>query len=56
MRSWAIVGLGSIAAAILVASPGVSAKTAKEGPPPPQVSALLACRSIGDDAAAAGLL
>lgn len=50
MRAWAMVGLGSVATAILIASPGVSAKPPKEGPPAPQVSALLACRNIGDDA------
>ena len=50
MRAWAMIGTGSIGAAILLASPGVAAKQPKEGPPPPQVSALLACRSIADSA------
>ena len=50
MRAWATIGLGSIGAAILLGSAGVAAKKPEAGPPPPQVNALLACRSIVDNA------
>jgi len=50
MRAWAAIGLGSIGAALLLASPGAAAKQVEAGPPPPQVNALLACRSITDSA------
>ena len=50
MRAWLLVGLGSIGSAILIASSGVAAKQAQPGPPPPQVNALLACRSVADSA------
>jgi len=50
MRAWATIGLGSIGAALLLAAPGVEAKKPEAGPPPPQVNALLACRSITDGA------
>jgi len=50
MRAWAMFGAGSIGAAILLASSAVAAKQPKDGPPPPQVNALLACRAITDSA------
>jgi hypothetical protein len=46
MRARLSVGLGMIGAAMLIQSAGVAAKQPKEGPPPPQVNALLACRAI----------
>jgi hypothetical protein len=49
MRAWAAIGLGSISAAILLASPGVAARQPEAGPPS-QVNALLACRGIADSA------
>jgi hypothetical protein len=48
MRVWLPVGLGLIGAAMLVESAGVAAKQPKDAPPPPQVTALLACRTIAD--------
>jgi len=50
MRARVTVGLVSIGTAILLASAGVAAKQPEPGPPPPQVNALLACRSITDSA------
>ena len=50
MQAWSKVGLGAIGAAVLLASPCVAAKQPEPGPPPPQVNALLACRSIADGA------
>ena len=49
MRVWATVGLGTIGVAILLSSPGM-AKHVEAGAPPPQVNALLACRSVTDSA------
>jgi hypothetical protein len=46
MRVWLPIGLGMIAAATLIESTAVAAKQPKDGPPPPQVNALLACRAI----------
>lgn len=48
MRAWLPVGLGLIAAAMLIESADVAAKQPKDSPPPPQVNALLACRAITD--------
>jgi len=50
MRAWATIGLGSIGVAAFLASADVSAKQPEPGPPPPQVNALLGCRSITDNA------
>jgi hypothetical protein len=50
MRTGAAIGLGSLGAAILLASSSVAAKQPEAGPPPPQVNALLACRGITDSA------
>src|SRR5213075_1285252 len=50
MRALVAVGLGSIGAAIMLASPNLAAKQAEPGPPPPQVNALLACRAVADGA------
>jgi hypothetical protein len=50
MRAWATIGLRSIGVAILLASPGMAAKQLQPGAPPPQVNALLSCRSITDSA------
>lgn len=50
MRVWAMVGAGTIGAAILFASPGAAAKQPEAAPPPPQVNALLACRGVADSA------
>jgi len=48
MRAWLPFGLGMIATIMLIESAGVAAKQPKDGPPPPQVNALLACRTIAD--------
>ena len=51
MRKLGTIGIGAIGAiAVIIASPGVSAPQPKDGPPPAQVTALLACRSIADSA------
>jgi hypothetical protein len=47
MRAWLPVGL-TIAAVMLIETSGVAAKQPKDGPPPPQVNALLACRAVAN--------
>jgi len=50
MRARTKIGFGTIGVAALLASASVAAKQPEPGPPPPQVNALLGCRSITDNA------
>ena len=48
MRTWVSIGGSALGLTLLLTTSAISAKKPANVPPPPQVNALLACRSIAD--------